>query len=229
MWQAVNPHTWITPLSDQYGTFSISPGTTESASTPLEPFSISANGPWYDSSSARFTSTFGYTYPEIDDWNKTSAQLKSDVSASINQLYNPNNAFSRRSSTFKSQLDGRGSQQTREWFVTLRVSKFDLQGQRFIVVIFLGSVPSDSSNWQSASNMVGSFPVFPPPLPPTTSVGYPQIIANSEYSLEDGLKAKGIDTQNLDVVERFLKENLVWGVMKASILFHLNFLGSEFL
>jgi hypothetical protein len=76
--------------------------------------------------------------------------------------------------------------------------------------------------------MVGSFPVFPPPPPPTTSRGYPKIIANSEYSLEDGLKAKGIDTQDSDVVEIFLTENLVWGVMKASILFHLKFWDQKF-
>jgi hypothetical protein len=42
---------------------------------------------------------FGYTYPELIDWNTTAAELASSVRTKINLLYNPNAADKKNSQT----------------------------------------------------------------------------------------------------------------------------------
>src|SRR5450756_1550021 len=76
LWQAVFPNQYLTPMSEGPGTFALAPGTLDTQYTPLEPFSSNGRGQFYTSASSWKTSTFGYTYPEIQDWNQTPAQLK---------------------------------------------------------------------------------------------------------------------------------------------------------
>lgn len=57
--------------------------------TALTPFHSDHTGTLYNSQTARYTSTFGYTYPEIIDWNVTPTQLSSNVRRSLNALLNP--------------------------------------------------------------------------------------------------------------------------------------------
>ena len=76
-------------LEDDYGTFTIAPGTTEYSSDGLTPFTSSTTGSMYTSDTARDLKNWGYTYPEICDWNQTKAQLSATVTAKVNALYNP--------------------------------------------------------------------------------------------------------------------------------------------
>jgi hypothetical protein len=217
IWEAMNPGNTMVSLQDSYGTFVIPRGTLEGLTTPLQPFSTTENGPWYDSTpESRSLKTFGYTYPEINDWNKTQDQQQKDAVATVNRMYNPNNAFSKRADNAEAQVAcSNPSQcgQTREWSIALSVAKFDLFGERFIILFFLGDVPQDPA--PTSPRCVGSFPVFPPPKPATAADGYPLVVAYSEYSLNDGLKSQNIDGQDVDATKGFLKANLHWVVTKV--------------
>jgi tyrosinase len=150
-------------------------------------------------------STFGYTYPEIQDWSQTLPQLKSNVTAAINRMYKPQGTSTKRVAT--------PGEQTKEWSINLGVNKYDLQGERFIIRIFLGPVPENPKDWPLSSNCVGSFPIF---LPPHSSTGpYPTITAYSEIYLTKGLAENGIDGSNVEAVEKWLKSNLCWRVQKV--------------
>lgn len=44
---------------------------------------------FWTSASVRSTATFGYTYPEIVDWDVDQQTLQNNVRAAVNNLYNP--------------------------------------------------------------------------------------------------------------------------------------------
>lgn len=58
-------------------------------SLALAPFHSDDSGTFWTSDSARSLATFGYSYPEINYWNTTPAQLASNVRSQVNNLYNP--------------------------------------------------------------------------------------------------------------------------------------------
>lgn len=89
----MKPDQYLKDSYDNYGTFSITPGTLDTTQTPLAPFTSNQRGQSYTSGSSRKLSTFRYTYPEIQDWNQSPAQLRANVTAQFNALYNPSGAF----------------------------------------------------------------------------------------------------------------------------------------
>ncbi|PVH82540.1 Di-copper centre-containing protein [Cadophora sp. DSE1049] len=90
MWQAINPTEFIVPEKDNEGSFTNPVGAMVSASTPLTPFTMVDGETPYTSTSARYTSTFGYSYPEVPDWLPwTPAELAANVSTQVKALYNP--------------------------------------------------------------------------------------------------------------------------------------------
>lgn len=95
----------------------------------LTPFHSDDSGTLYTSETARFTSSFGYTYPEVVDWGVDSTQLSSNVRAKLNQLYNPTGSSSKRSLKEKRRgntalLSPNGADH--QWFVNIRVDKWAL-------------------------------------------------------------------------------------------------------
>ena len=78
---AINPGSPMSPISTNTAYVS--------HITALTPFHSDHTGTLYNSQTARYTSTFGYTYPEIIDWNVTAAQLSSNVRRNLNALLNP--------------------------------------------------------------------------------------------------------------------------------------------
>jgi len=187
------------------GTYSIPAGNMDTQYTSLEPFTSNGRGQYYTSASSWKTSTFGYTYPEISDWNQTSAQLTANVAATINRMYNPQTPTKRAASP---------SAQTKAWSVALNVSRYDLEGERFVVRVFLGQVPQNPEDWSISSALAGSFSVFPPPH--QGNGPYPTIIAYSEIALTKGLTENGVDVTNVEAVEKWLETNLHWGVQKVN-------------
>ncbi|KAL2067332.1 hypothetical protein VTL71DRAFT_1757 [Oculimacula yallundae] len=212
LYQAINPGTYLTPQTEQYGTYTLTPNSLDTDSTPLQPFAPTGAGPYFTSASARQTSAFGYTYPEIQDWSQSPAQLKANVTAAINKLYNPSGARVRpRSGEMESGTYGPKDQAT-EWSVGIKVSKFDLDGERFIIRVFLDTVPEDPKDWMLAPSCIGSFPVFAPPH--TGGAPYPEVIAYAEFSLVTGLAQLGRDPTDVRGVRNFLRKALQWRVQK---------------
>lgn len=80
IWQALYPNSYVEPTVDEFGTYTIPAGSTEDETTPLTPFHKNANGDFWDSTAVRNTSTFGYSYPEVQWWN-SSVNTKQAVNA----------------------------------------------------------------------------------------------------------------------------------------------------
>jgi tyrosinase len=99
-----------------------------------------------------------------------------------------------------------------DWSVDLCVDKFDLQGARFIIRLFLGEVP-ENLDWFTAPSCVGSFRISPPPY--NRPGPLPEVLTYSEISLAKGLSDNGIDGEDVEGTVEYLKGNLVWIVQKA--------------
>ena len=96
IWQAIYPGSFVTPQTNQYGTYTEAPGASENILTPLTPF-YNNGGTFHTSATARYTRHFGYTYPEVMDWGVNATQLSSNVRRNLNMLYNPTGSLSARS------------------------------------------------------------------------------------------------------------------------------------
>ncbi|PQE12584.1 hypothetical protein CJF30_00002479 [Rutstroemia sp. NJR-2017a BBW] len=170
LYQAMYPDRYISPMSDQYGTYTIIPNTIDTQFTSLKPFA-SSSLTFHTSNSARSLSAFGYSYPEISDWNQTASQLASYVTGRVNALYSPSGANSRRRIRRNGRLhsspgghQGKDNNTHMEWSAAISVSKFDMQGQRFIVRLFCGAVPEKPEDWATSPSLLGSVVILPPPV-----------------------------------------------------------------
>jgi len=97
----------VEPVTTQFGTFTNAPGSTEDVNTgmssyfksilifvaywrglALTPFHTDAGGDFWNSGTARNTSTFGYSYPELLYWKTSNtSQYQATVRAAVNNLY----------------------------------------------------------------------------------------------------------------------------------------------
>ncbi|KAF1983552.1 Di-copper centre-containing protein [Aulographum hederae CBS 113979] len=84
LYQALNPNEWIEPMAQPQSSFWYNTGFMADANTQLKPFHSSASGEFWTSNTARYTETFGYTYPELQNGNLSALR------AAINSLYGPN-------------------------------------------------------------------------------------------------------------------------------------------
>lgn len=175
IWQALNPSSFVTSEINSYGTFTNRPGLTETETTPLTPFHDVSNTALYTSDSARDTRTFGYTYPELVDWNVTSSSLTSSVRQTVELLYGSGasgSSISRRSShTFSPPYPFNHTAATdsthahspwemitddgNRYYLNIRTSKSALRGSYFIH-FFLHAPPLDPGDWGTAPNLIGS-------------------------------------------------------------------------
>ena len=64
----------------------------------LTPFHLDDSGTFHTSNTTRSTRAFGYTYPELLDWNTDPTTLASGVKGHINNLYGPKITNSKRRS-----------------------------------------------------------------------------------------------------------------------------------
>lgn len=203
------PSSYLTPYPDNYGTYVLPGGghSNDTLSTPLEPFSTNAQGTFYTTSSVQSLGRFGYSYPEIQDWNQSPKQIQASVTSQVNTLYGPSGK-TKRNVLWKPAL-------TKEWSVAVSVSKCDLN-QRFIIRFFLGDIPPNPQDWPTSNACVGSFPV----LPPVSRSAHPPhgVPSHNEISLTGPLKARGYDGQDAGSTAKYLEEVLQWRVQLVLLL-----------
>ncbi|KAL1954633.1 hypothetical protein VTO42DRAFT_874 [Malbranchea cinnamomea] len=87
LWQVLHPDSFVEPLPNHSGDFVKPPGALEDSNTPLAPFHIN-DGKLHNAQTVRHIKEFGYTYPEIQDWDVDPEELKKRVRQQINDLYN---------------------------------------------------------------------------------------------------------------------------------------------
>lgn len=211
MWQATHPDAYIPAagLVDSYGTYTIAPNTVETSKTQLTPFTSDTSGTLWDSDTARYTSTWGYTYPEIADWSQSPADLAANVTAQVNKLYGPSSGSHLRR-THPRDLST-ATTKTKEWFVRISVDKFELDTS-FIILLFLGSPAADTSTWKGASNLAGSLYVS---LPPSHRKEKGHMTTHGEVPLKEALHDAGLADYSEKSVVGYLKGNLQWRVQRT--------------
>ncbi|KAI1959289.1 hypothetical protein LOZ58_004560 [Ophidiomyces ophidiicola] len=262
LWQAINPDSWVRPLATRGDTFTRPAGTVEDANTPLHPFHMRGSIFW-NSDTSRSTRTFGYTYPEIQDWNISKEQLQRNVRQRVNELYNRAQSLKKRSKdgsdffkpgafrdlasvlkkTFKideilkdlsetslADFDTLGiNNMKKQWVANIKVDKFAIN-YPFNIHFFLGEPPNDSSTWERASNLVGSFSLF------SSSMPYPEGAAHIVYgqqplthAVAEAYSNKIIDSMDSKVVVPLLKTHLQWRVqsLDGSVIDTAKLVGSS--
>ena len=174
----------------------------------LAPFHSNAGGTVFTSDDVRSTRTFGYSYPELPDWQLNSDQLAASVRATINTLYGgvASNSTFRRSSQ---KVGGRSTNlvesfsdisldlaqqlnvnnRNRQWSITVVVDRFPLD-TNFCVDFFMGDAPEDVSTWPTAANLIGTYAQF---IAANVTLlhpnGYPQGQVQGEISMTHSLAA----------------------------------------
>jgi tyrosinase len=213
MWQAINPGSQMIS-SLEPGTYSIPRNNLDTSLTPLYPFTSTAAGQLYTSQSSSNCSQFSYAYPEIEDWHQTPAELKSNVTAQINQMYDPNGLWKNTPPQISARSALKAGDVTREWSLACKVAKYDLNGEMFHIRMFLGDIPADPKDWSLSPTLVGTMSVMPPPYdgPPP----FPIIIVHDEWSLTRSVIDADYNPSNIPEVGNYLKKNLNWRIQKVS-------------
>jgi tyrosinase len=105
-----------------------------------------------------------------------------------------------------------------DWFVRIRVMKFEFQLQQsFTVFIFLGQVSDEVSEWRSSPNLVGSYGEFVNSTPNQC----PNCRANSNlitegfFQLDDVLERLKYGRKNEKEIDDFIREEINWKVQKV--------------
>jgi tyrosinase len=136
-------------------------------------------------------------------------------SASAKEVRNPSASQGRHPYTAEREEPGRGGPDViHDWTARIRFKKYELR-QSFAVLLFLGNVAENPSQWITAPTFVGSHTAFVNDAPEQcancrshldgVSEGYVHL--NSVIS-----KRSGLSSYDPEVVLPYLKENLHWRI-----------------
>ncbi|KAH8197341.1 hypothetical protein TruAng_008507 [Truncatella angustata] len=91
LWQAINHNTTYQtqPADITSGTFTQAKNTWMTADSPLTPFYQGDGQDMHTGRSIASIKTFGYTYPEINDWSMSPEHTRQLVIRQVNQMYGP--------------------------------------------------------------------------------------------------------------------------------------------
>ncbi|MCJ1396995.1 hypothetical protein MMC11_000187 [Xylographa trunciseda] len=188
IWQALYPTSFTIPEVDSYGTFTNPQGGTEDVNTPLTPFHSSSNGTLYTSAAVRYTRTFGYAYPEVQDWNVSASQLSATVRTTINNLYNPSSSPNERTQPHhqsEKRADAIAAQY--QWALNIEADVSRIPASLFLH-FFLAAPPSSPDDWSSAPTLVASIPILvPPSLSPSRSTNTTPRLTHGQLPLTHAL------------------------------------------
>lgn len=100
MWQAIYYNQSMFNITSECSATFAMPRGEVNASSPLKPF-FNNNGDFHTSTSITNIKTFGYTYPEIDDWSLSPEALSTYVRTQVNRLYSTGRGASKRSARYQ--------------------------------------------------------------------------------------------------------------------------------
>ncbi|KAL6244485.1 hypothetical protein RBB50_008727 [Rhinocladiella similis] len=177
MWQILNPNSYIVPTMNAFGSYYEEKGFIDSGSTALAPFHSDAGTTMFTTDGVRSIRTFGYGYPGLEDWNKSQAELASNVRRLINTQYNPhtNTTHSRMSRAIKQRSanvadvfgnvdldmaqDLSVNNLEMQWSIAILVDRFAFDTS-YCIDFFIGDPPSDVTLRPTAKNLIGSYAQF---------------------------------------------------------------------
>ena len=212
IWQAIYPDQFTVPWNTTQDDYVIPMGTTVDASTPLYPFHNNAQGTLFTSNDVRSTKSFGYTYPEVMDWgvNSDPAVLKANVTAIVNQIYNPTGSStdSRRGVSKRATSLSAANSASFNWVIGITADK-SLLNQTLSLHFYLSTPPADSKVWSTAPSTIGTDSILisrPANSPPPSS---PQFISGQTF-ITAALLPLLNDLSPSSETLSFLKSHLQW-------------------
>ncbi|KAK0671041.1 hypothetical protein QBC41DRAFT_335569 [Cercophora samala] len=92
IWQDLNPDNFLSPRPAPYSTFNSTQGESQTKDTPLTPFwDKSATKFWTSEEIKDTTTTFGYAYPETQEWKyKVPSEYQASIRQAVTSLYGTN-------------------------------------------------------------------------------------------------------------------------------------------
>lgn len=190
----------------------------------------------YTSDDVRGTLIFGYTYPELVDWNISAADLASNIRTEINLMYNPNSISTNTSSAAVGRRLPRAADTARafnritfddavklgmnnlnmQYNIDIRVPHYAYESP-FVIDFFMGEPESNPSLRGTAANLIGSHAQFiASDISMTLPEGAPQSPVQGHVSLSHTLAAalnRGlVPDLGPEIVVPLLAQHLRWNV-----------------
>ena len=215
IWAAINPDSYVSPQTNNIGTYAQASGIVEDENTVLYPFRRDNGGKFHTSISARDTRTFGYSYPEVVDWTAQGEKLVRNTRRAFKKLYDPTGVLDNQKRSLLNMLTRRGdnSIDREDWFVNIQVDR--TLDHPVAVNFFIGAPPPATGDWPTAGNLVASQMVLPDL---TFSKVAPPTLAQIPLtrSLEDARKQGQLNSTESKYVQEFLAQQLQWTVTTAT-------------
>jgi tyrosinase len=193
----------------------------------------------YTPDAVRGTLQFGYTYPELVDWNVSAAVLTSNLRTEINMLYNPVSVSNDISSTAISRPVARAAETAHafdhiafddakklgmnnlnmQWNIEIQVPRYAYDSP-FAIDFFMGEPESDPRLRGTAANLIGSHAQF---IASHISTMFPDGVSQSlvqgqvslSHTLAAGLNRGLIRDLSPQSVVPILKKQLSWNARSA--------------
>ncbi|KAK5106279.1 hypothetical protein LTS08_000397 [Lithohypha guttulata] len=228
IWQVLHPDDYVQPVLDHDGTYYQEPAQLDHLQTSLAPFHSDDSTEMWTAATVRDTAIFGYTYPELIDWNVSASDLVTSVRQKVNELYNPDiqptknrttlRNYPRNANLAKAMSNVHGDIALQlgvnnlnvQWYLRLVVVGLAVE-QGVSVYLFVAKAPTDCSLWSSANTLVGAFSPSGSRRPTTmhqVDIPCTHIIAAAvDRGVLPGIRS--------DAVVPFLSRNLVVKTMRA--------------
>ena len=193
MWQALNPDSYLTDDTEQF----------PNQDTELHPFRKTDDQYW-TSRLARNITAFGYTYPELSDWNQET------VTAAVNDLYGPSQSIDkRRKRLLIPATVAKGALSTKydEYKAQIQISNAAVKGS-FGICVFFGEPSSDESNYTADPNFVGLFGVFAPKDAPPSHKKLIQGTVSLTEAVNKLISKKQLRDMTSESIRSYLNQNL---------------------
>jgi len=246
LWAAVNPGVWVSRGPAEGGTWTIPGNASIDTNTNLAPFWESQTKYWV-SAQTTATGNLRYSYPEFNglDLGNPSA-VKAAISNYINQQYGSGGGFSSflaappKSLIAQPPAAGAGSapfhsrggpphtaqkpehvkevpSAINDWTARIHCKKYELGGS-FVVLIFLGKVPENPSQWRTSPSIVGTHYAFANSAASQCDNcrNQAEIVVEGFVHLNSAIaKHSGLSSYEPREVVPYLKDNLQWRIQTA--------------
>jgi tyrosinase len=125
-WQAINPQSAVTFSYQTRGLFGTPAGTTVTERSPVAPFD-GPDGRPLTSADVADIRRWGYTYEPLRPWEQSQAQMRTEVTRTINRLYGPQQVSGRIAAVKRGDPRKRRERPVeREFFAKVSVERSDL-------------------------------------------------------------------------------------------------------
>lgn len=226
LWQALHPDEYVQPTLNEGGTYYLPGGSIDTEDTPLAPFHWDNATTMWTAATARDTTAFGYTYPELLNTGASPSELKDTVTQRVMDLYAPpGTAFTngtrhdrfRRNTNIAQAMNGVHADTAlqlgvnnmdSQWYLRISIDAVAAESGA-AVYLFVGQPVPDANMWPAASNLIGLHSPYFANSASEPSTLSQQIDIPCSHTIAAAVDRGILANLTPEVVVPFLKENVV--------------------